>query len=323
MVGVRPRAASSAADKWPSATSTTPPPVRSLCVVSPPTSRRRGARVYETDEYNRTEPKRARARRGQSTRGCLYGSLSGGTCYLPDGGVRAVHWLRSPRRHGAGEPGDRAAVRGHRAGVVAALYVWTMKTVSDISPAPRPARRPCDVRSANTTFADSRSLRGPECGYRFSWRSCATIPRRFHPWLFEHHPEANAWSFLQTLVGGVPTKSFSVDAVPDAADAAVAAAADRGVLGPVADLPLVVAAARRHGRRCRGSRPVQSAMAQPWVVRIITDDDVERGGVVITSLALLLWPWLTLPYHCWCCKPRSDAGEYAMDARCASCTLAT
>ena len=45
--------------------------------------------------------------------------------------------------------------------------------------------------------------RCPECGFAFDWREILDITRRKHPYLFEHHPEQNVWSFCWTLAGGL------------------------------------------------------------------------------------------------------------------------
>jgi hypothetical protein len=50
--------------------------------------------------------------------------------------------------------------------------------------------------------------RCPECGYRFEWDELRDPRRRFHPYLFEHHPNRNAWSFFHTLVGGLAPRRF-------------------------------------------------------------------------------------------------------------------
>jgi hypothetical protein len=49
--------------------------------------------------------------------------------------------------------------------------------------------------------------RCPECGYQFQWAELRDPSKRLHPYLFEHHPERNVWSFLRT-VGGLllPTR---------------------------------------------------------------------------------------------------------------------
>ena len=44
--------------------------------------------------------------------------------------------------------------------------------------------------------------RCPECGYGFAWDELRDPARRLHPYLFEHHPERNVLSFIQTQLGG-------------------------------------------------------------------------------------------------------------------------
>ncbi len=50
--------------------------------------------------------------------------------------------------------------------------------------------------------------RCPECGYTFTWDEILDPERRLHPYLFEHHPERNAWSFVRTLTGGLRLRRF-------------------------------------------------------------------------------------------------------------------
>lgn len=50
--------------------------------------------------------------------------------------------------------------------------------------------------------------RCPECGHAFNWRDLLDPRRRVHPYLFEHHPERNLWSFGRTLFGGLRPGSF-------------------------------------------------------------------------------------------------------------------
>ena len=60
----------------------------------------------------------------------------------------------------------------------------------------------------------SYNLRGlteprcPECGFKFDWAELLDPLRQKHPYLFEHHPEANVWSFFRTQVGGWKPKEF-------------------------------------------------------------------------------------------------------------------
>jgi hypothetical protein len=50
--------------------------------------------------------------------------------------------------------------------------------------------------------------RCPECGFTFNWSEVLDVTRRKHPWLFEHHPERNFWSFFRTLLGGLNPRRF-------------------------------------------------------------------------------------------------------------------
>ena len=50
--------------------------------------------------------------------------------------------------------------------------------------------------------------RCPECGYAFTWPEVTDPARRRHPYLFEHHPERNVWSFRRTLVAGLRPGRF-------------------------------------------------------------------------------------------------------------------
>jgi hypothetical protein len=50
--------------------------------------------------------------------------------------------------------------------------------------------------------------RCPECGYRFTWPQVLHPHRREHPYLFEHHPERNLWSFIRTVTGGLLPRRF-------------------------------------------------------------------------------------------------------------------
>jgi hypothetical protein len=52
--------------------------------------------------------------------------------------------------------------------------------------------------------------RCPECGYTFEWADLTDPAKRRHPYLFEHHPERNAWSFWRTATAGLrPAKFWS------------------------------------------------------------------------------------------------------------------
>jgi len=50
--------------------------------------------------------------------------------------------------------------------------------------------------------------RCPECGYRFEWPEILDPAHRLHPYLFEHHPERNVWSYRRTFAGACRPKRF-------------------------------------------------------------------------------------------------------------------
>lgn len=50
--------------------------------------------------------------------------------------------------------------------------------------------------------------RCPECGFAFDWPELLDPQRQRHPYLFEHHPWRNFWSFRQTLTGGLRARRF-------------------------------------------------------------------------------------------------------------------
>jgi hypothetical protein len=50
--------------------------------------------------------------------------------------------------------------------------------------------------------------RCPECGAGFDWPAVTDPEKRLHPYLFEHHPERNVRSLVQTLVGTLRPARF-------------------------------------------------------------------------------------------------------------------
>ena len=48
----------------------------------------------------------------------------------------------------------------------------------------------------------------PECGYRFTWPEVLDPTLRRHPYVFEHHPRRNFWSFWRTVRGGLTPRRF-------------------------------------------------------------------------------------------------------------------
>lgn len=56
--------------------------------------------------------------------------------------------------------------------------------------------------------------RCPECGYRFNWSDLTDPAKRLHPYLFEHHPEQKARSFLRTHLNAMRPKHFWTSLLP-------------------------------------------------------------------------------------------------------------
>jgi hypothetical protein len=56
--------------------------------------------------------------------------------------------------------------------------------------------------------------RCPECGGQFNWADLRNPAKRLHPYLFEHHPERNLWSFARTLIGGFTPRRFWAELLP-------------------------------------------------------------------------------------------------------------
>jgi hypothetical protein len=94
-------------------------------------------------------------------------------------------------------------------------------TLHPLTPVPMPpAPRAPDAPDWDAVSEDIRcplcryDLRGlaeprcPECGYRFRWPELLDPNLRVHPYLFEHHPERNAWSFVRTMLGGLLPRRF-------------------------------------------------------------------------------------------------------------------
>ena len=67
----------------------------------------------------------------------------------------------------------------------------------------------CDYNLRGTT-----EPRCPECGYTFEWRDLLDPDRRRHPYLFEHHPRRNVWSFWRTFAGALWPSRFWWDLRP-------------------------------------------------------------------------------------------------------------
>ena len=158
---------------------------------------------------------------------------------------------------------------------------------------------PLDALPCPLCEYDLRGLpepRCPECGYRFTPGELDDPARRFHPYLFEHHPRRNAWSFVRTLVGGLKPRTFWSTLHPTQPSRAwrlvlywlacgapmMAVVSLHFWLLATGDLSWVT-----NWRNNRLS-PTQYAL---W----IADLDVSHGaGYGVFALYCLAWPWLTL-----------------------------
>jgi hypothetical protein len=74
---------------------------------------------------------------------------------------------------------------------------------------PGAANSTADVEEGLVCPMCEYSLRGleeprcPECGFTFLWVDLLDPARRRHPYIFEHHPNRNVWSFVKTLLGSL------------------------------------------------------------------------------------------------------------------------
>ena len=161
-------------------------------------------------------------------------------------------------------------------------------------PAVGAARIPCPLCEY-----DLRGLvepRCPECGYRFTWDELNDPSRRFHPWLFEHHPRRNAWSFTRTLAHGLlPVRFWSTlyPTQPSRAGRIVAywVLCALPLLGGIAALAGLYVAEIYGG--VWGPAPVRRYglwRLATWAAA----NDARNGGMIIFSVLALAWPWLTM-----------------------------
>jgi hypothetical protein len=76
--------------------------------------------------------------------------------------------------------------------------------VADTAPAADPV--PCPM--CDYDLRGQPEPRCPECGYRFEWPELTDPDLKRHPYLFEHHPRRNVWSFFRTMAGGLRPRRF-------------------------------------------------------------------------------------------------------------------
>jgi hypothetical protein len=137
--------------------------------------------------------------------------------------------------------------------------------------------------------------RCPECGYHFTWDELFDPTRRFHPYLFEHHPERNGWSFWNTLLAGLVPIRFWSNLFPTQPSRPKRIVA----YWVLCSIPLLVVTAIHlwvTGAAVVGQLRMWGNPAPPWslLVRMTHARDTDAGGYGFLALAGLAWPWLTM-----------------------------
>jgi hypothetical protein len=159
--------------------------------------------------------------------------------------------------------------------------------------------------------------RCPECGYRFQWRDLLDSKRREHPYIFEHHPQRNVWSFVRTAIGGLRPWKFWSSLRPDQTSRPKRLVMYWGMSMLIVLSLMVVACtalyadetARHNASRilllpARGTAlrlPRGAYLTRPVAPRSYLDWNAFRHSFVYEGppflvfwVACLAWPWLTL-----------------------------
>jgi hypothetical protein len=173
-----------------------------------------------------------------------------------------------------------------------------------------PAAAPAAIAPLDTPLPcplceyDLRGLtepRCPECGYRYSPGELDDPARRFHPYLFEHHKNRNAWSFARTLAGGLSPSKFWSTLHPTQPSRPLRMLVYHFACAvPLTVLTAVHAALLINGTyatvlRWRTPWSYRAAPSDPWrVARWVTRFDIDGGGYGMFALFVLAWPWVTL-----------------------------
>ncbi len=173
--------------------------------------------------------------------------------------------------------------------------------------------------------------RCPECGFTFTWDELLDQHRRMHPYLFEHHPERNVWSFFKTLKGAQRPRRFWTTLSPAQASrprrlfayaftingvflillaigwsASIAAKCALHV-GISRQKCSIIAAEIATQLKWKNSLISQFGSVQAYVdslypasfTKFFTDPAVwtasfQRGGsALLVTIAILTWPWFT------------------------------
>lgn len=130
--------------------------------------------------------------------------------------------------------------------------------------------------------------RCPECGYTFTWSEFFDATRRPHPFLFEHHPEANLSSYARTAFGAaVAPGAFwrSVHPAMPSNPRRLVLYWEIGALAAfVAFAALLVEPMMQ--------RPVGGAWGGLARAGEIVDGSLRLSALLEGIILLLAWPWL-------------------------------
>jgi hypothetical protein len=152
--------------------------------------------------------------------------------------------------------------------------------------------------------------RCPECGFAFSWSELIRGLLELHPYLFEHQPKRNLWSFWQTYWRDSFPRRFWKSVSPAQTVRLPRLLFYWGVTNLVVPLVLVFVfvsntldAANgtpstihsylrpRYGAVPALSSPIMSSVQLAWQDTIW---DFQRTSVVLSVLTMLAWPVFTL-----------------------------
>jgi hypothetical protein len=127
--------------------------------------------------------------------------------------------------------------------------------------------------------------RCPECGYAFEWAELREAAR-LHPYLFEHHPVRNRWSLARTLIGGWKPARFWATLRPTHEPQPRRLA----IYALLVSLPtLLIPAAMLATITFQRSR--LTWLGSVWNIFVAYR---QPRQLILVTLELLLWPWLTL-----------------------------
>lgn len=133
--------------------------------------------------------------------------------------------------------------------------------------------------------------RCPECGYQFEWRSILNANNQRHPYLFEHHPERNFRSFLQTFLRPeIGPKSFWGSLNPAQPTRIPRLVLYWSMYSLIALIPLALGLIPAFQWAIQAHPFLRG---RPWVQvwRYLTAG-AQLGGAESCVIVLLLFPWL-------------------------------